>query len=221
MPTTGIEPETSRRQLEGLYRATVTPQFIEVPELVFLALDGHGDPNTSAGFAQAVQALYAVSYAVKFAIKRSGGPDHKVSPLEALWWAEDMSSFSLERKADWNWTAMIRQPDQVGADMVARLAEEAAAKKGILQARELRLQCFTEGHTAQVMHIGPYAAEGPTIARLHAFIHDHGFTFDGRRHKHHEIYLGDPRRSRPERLKTIIRQPFAGTALPARDEESP
>jgi hypothetical protein len=212
MPTTGIEPETSRQQLEGLYQATVTPQFIEVPELVFLALDGHGDPNTTDGFAQAVQALYAVSYAVKFAIKHGGGPDHKVSPLEGLWWAEDMSSFSLERKAEWDWTAMIRQPDQVDADMVVRLAEDAAARKGILEARDLRLQPFAEGHAAQVMHIGPYAAEGPTIARLHAFIHAHGFTFDGRRHKHHEIYLGDPRRSRPERLKTIVRQPFARAA---------
>ena len=119
-----------------------------------------------------------------------------------------MSSFTLGRKADWNWTAMIRQPDEVDADVVARLAEEATVRKGILRARELRLQSLAEGHAAQVLHIGPYAAEGPTIAGLHAFIHAHGFSFDGRRHKHHEIYLGDPRRSRPERLKTIIRQPF-------------
>jgi len=166
-------PKTSLGQLEGLYRVTTTPQFIEVPELVFLALDGHGDPNTTAGFAQAFQALYAVSDAVKFAIKRSGGADHEVSPLEALWRAEDMSSLSVVRKADWNWNAMIRQPDRVGADMVARLAEEAAAKKG-MPARELRMQRFAEGHAGQVMHIGPYAAEGPAIAWLHAFIHEHG-----------------------------------------------
>jgi hypothetical protein len=196
-------------ELTWLYRATATPQVVDVPDLTFLMIDGHGDPNTSPAYAEAVQALYAVSYAVKFAIKRSGGTDHKVAPLEGLWWALDMTDFSMERKSNWDWTMMIRQPGEATPDLVARTAEETAAKKRIPAARGLRLQIYAEGRAAQVLHVGPYAAEAPTIARLHAFISDHGYVFDDRRHKHHEIYLGDPRRTSPDRLKTIIRQPFA------------
>jgi hypothetical protein len=192
--------------VDRLYRATTTPQLVEVPALRFLCLDGHGDPNTSPAYAAAVQALYSVSYAAKFAVKKAGGPVFKVSPLEGLWWAEDMSTFLTGEKSKWDWTMMIRQPDVVTGDLVARLADEVAANKSMPVAKELRLIPFEEGAAAQVLHVGPYDTEGPTIARLHDFIQEHGFTLDGR---HHEIYLGDPRRSAPERLRTIIRQPYA------------
>jgi hypothetical protein len=192
-----------------LYHAKTTPELVEVPELTFLMIDGHGDPNVSRAYAEAIQALYAVSYAAKFAIKKAGGADFKVSPLEGLWTAADLSAFRTGDKSGWDWTAMIRQPDSVTRDLVERFADEAAIRKGLASARELRLERFTEGRAAQVLHVGPYAAEGPTIARLHEFIHEHGFTFDGHVHRHHEIYLGDPRRAAPEKLRTIIRQPYA------------
>jgi hypothetical protein len=179
---------------------------VPVPALWFLCLDGHGNPNTSQAYAAAVQALYSVSYAAKFAVKKAGGPAFKVSPLEGLWWAADMSTFLTGDKSEWDWTMMIRQPDAVTGDLVARLADEVAATKSMPVAKELRLISFEEGAAAQVLHVGPYDTEGPTIARLHEFIQSHGFTLDGR---HHEIYLGDPRRSAPERLRTIIRQPYA------------
>jgi hypothetical protein len=205
--TTTIED----RRIDRLYRATTTPQLVQVPPLPFLCVDGHGDPNTSPGYAAAVQALYSVSYAAKFTIKKSGGPDFKVSALEGLWWAEDLRAFLTGDKSEWDWTMMIRQPDAVTADVLAPLADEVAAKKSMPVARELRLISFEEGAAAQVLHIGPYATEAPTIARLHEFIREQGFTFDGHRHKHHEIYLGDPRRSAPEKLRTIIRQPYAAS----------
>jgi hypothetical protein len=192
-----------------LYHATTTPQLVEVPALWFLCVDGHGDPNTSPAYAGAVEALFAVSYAAKFAIRRSGGEDFKVSPLEGLWTAADLSAFLTGDKGDWDWTMMIRQPESVSAELVDRLVEEAAIRKGIAPARRVRLERFEEGHAAQVLHVGPYAAEGPTIARLHEFLHEHGFTFDGHVHRHHEIYLGDPRRAAPEKLRTIIRQAYA------------
>jgi hypothetical protein len=195
--------------VEQLYRATATPRLVHVPAMAFLCIDGHGDPNTSARFADAVQALYSVSYAAKFAIKKASGQDFKVSPLEGLWWADDLGTFRTGEKSDWDWTMIIRQPEPVTDDLVARLAAEVSAKKSLPAVQDLRLVTFEEGPAAQVLHLGPYAAEAPTIERLHAYIHDQGFVFDGHRQKHHEIYLGDPRRAAPEKLRTIIRQPYS------------
>jgi hypothetical protein len=202
---------TEGRRVDWLYHATTTPQLVQVPPLKFLCLDGHGDPNTSPAYAVAVQALYSVSYAAKFAVKKAGGPDFRVSALEGLWSAEDLSTFLTGDKSEWDWTMMIRQPDAVTGDLVARTADEIATKKSMPATRKLRLISFEEGAAAQALHIGPYATEAPTIARLHEFIREQGFTFDGHRHKHHEIYLGDPRRSAPEKLRTIIRQPYAAS----------
>jgi hypothetical protein len=202
---------TEGDSVDRLYHATTTPQLVHVPPLRFLCLDGHGDPNTSPAYSAAVQALYSVSYAAKFAVKKAGGPGFKVSPLEGLWWAEDLSTFLTGDKSEWDWTMMIRQPDAVTNDLSARLAEEVADKKSMPAARQLRLISFDEGDAAQVLHVGPYAVEAPTIARLHQFIREQGFTFDGHRHKHHEIYLGDPRRSAPEKLRTIIRQSYTAS----------
>jgi hypothetical protein len=198
-------------RIDRLYRATATPLLVLVPPLQFLCLDGHGDPNTSPAYVAAVEALYSVSYAAKFAVKKAGGPDFRVSALEGLWWAEDLSTFLTGDKSEWDWTMMIRQPDAVTGELLATLADGVATKKSLPAARELSLVSFEEGAAAQVLHVGPYATEASTIARLHEFIRDQGFTFDGHRHKHHEIYLGDPRRSAPEKLRTIIRQPYAAS----------
>jgi hypothetical protein len=199
---------TTDTAVERLYRARSTPELVVVPSLRFLCLDGHGDPNTSPAYADAVQALYAVSYAAKFAVRKAGGTDFRVSPLEGFWSAEDMGTFVTGEKGAWDWTMVIRQPDSVTEALVARLVEEVAEKKALPAVRDLRLETITEGTAAQVLHVGPYAAEGPTIQRLHDFIHEQGFVFPGDVERHHEIYLGDPRRAAPEKLRTIIRQAY-------------
>jgi hypothetical protein len=195
--------------IADLYRATATPRMVNVPGMLFLMIDGHGDPNTSSSYQDALQALYALSYSLKFQIKRLSGSDYKVGSLEGLWWAPDLSAFGTGDKSAWDWTMIIRQPDMVTEDLLADTIKQVQEKKGLPAAANVRLERFTEGRAAQILHVGPYSTEGPTIARLHAFIDEQGFTFDGRVQKHHEIYLGDPRRAAPERLRTIIRQPVA------------
>ena len=202
MTATKVDFKVAHKEL---YRASRDPALVDVPELAFLMVDGHGDPNTATEYTQAVEALYTVSYSLKFAIKRArDGFDYGVMPLEGLWWVADMSKFTSSKKSDWDWTAMIMQPDQVTQDLLEDALANATAKKSLPAAAKLRLERFCEGPAAQVMHIGPYDAEGPTIKRLHELIAESGRT---RRGKHHEIYLSDPRRSAPEKLRTIIRQP--------------
>jgi hypothetical protein len=190
-----------------LYRAKVgAPEFVEVPAARFLMIDGHGNPNTSSAFAQAVQTLYSGAYTIKFALKKAGGPDERVAPLEGLWWGGEAVDFAASSKDDWDWTMMIRIPDAATDELVAGARASAAAKKSDLAFARARVEHFAEGLAAQVMYVGPYAEEGPTIAALHTFIAEHGHRRAG---KHHEIYLGDPRHADPGRLKTVLRQPAA------------
>jgi hypothetical protein len=182
---------------------------LEVPSMQFLMVDGKGDPNTSQEYQQAIEVLYSLAYTLKFMLKKRGGPDFKVMPLEGLWWTEG-EGFDAANKDAWLWTAMIRQPDFVTAAMIEEASAQAKAKRELPALARTRFESFDEGLSAQIMHIGPYADEGPTIERLHAFIHEQGFELSG---KHHEIYLGDPRRAAPEKLKTVLRQP----ARPAGD----
>jgi hypothetical protein len=194
-----------KRELTGFYIARRSPAVAEVPELAFLMIDGHGDPNTSGEYRDAVSALFSVSYAARFALKRAGVIDFGVMPLEGLWWASDMAAFSVDDKSAWDWTMLIMQPDEVTAGVLADAKVRAAAKVPVTALERLRLERYAEGLAAQILHVGPYSAEGPTTASLHAFIAEQGRELVG---KHHEIYLGDPRRSAPEKLKTIIRQPM-------------
>ena len=197
-----------KRELKELYGLRAGPPVIvDVPELWFLMVDGIGDPNTSPDYVGAVEALFAVSYRVKFAVKRGTKRiDYGVMPLEGLWWVDDMSTFSLEDKSSWSWKAMIMQPDVVTDELVRRSILEGSEKKPLPAAAKLRFERFGEGLAAQVLHTGPYSAEGPTIERLHGFIADAGYRPSG---KHHEIYLSDPSRAEPAKLRTIIRQPVA------------
>jgi hypothetical protein len=184
-----------------LYAAGREPVIVEMPELGYLMIDGHGDPNTATAYGEAVEALYTIAYAAKFAIKRApDGVDYGVLPLEGLWWTPDMSTFTTEDKSAWCWTTMIMQPDVVTPEVFEEALEKAAEKKSPETIGRLRLERFAEGPAAQTMHIGPYAAEGPTIERLHAFIAQQGYERAG---KHHEIYLSDPRRAAPEKMKTV------------------
>lgn len=179
---------------------------VDVPTLNFLMIDGSGDPNTAQAYVEAVEALYAVAYALKFKIKKGkAGIDYAVMPLEGLWWVDDMRQFSVKDKAAWQWTMMILQPQFVTAQLFAETVGEVGAKKDLPALSRLRFEPYREGQAAQIMHIGPYAAEEPTVTKLHDFIHGRG---GERRGKHHEIYLKDPRKSAPGKLLTVIRQPF-------------
>lgn len=206
--TSTTEKRDLRRELRDFYAPSSSPALVEVPEWSFLMVDGRGDPNTSEEYRDAVAALYKLSYTARFALKKAQVLDYSVMPLEGLWWVPDMARFTVEDKSGWEWTAMIHQPDQVTEDVLDRARATVAAKKPSPELehslQQVRLSRFTEGTAAQVLHLGPYAAEGPTIAALHAFIADRGYALSG---KHHEIYLTDPGRTAPERMRTVIRQP--------------
>jgi hypothetical protein len=201
-----------KRELRELYAPGGEPVILNVPALAYLMIDGHGDPNTAPEYTVAVEALYTVAYAAKFAVKRApDGIDYGVMPLEGLWWTPDMSKFTTQDKSAWDWTMMIMQPDQVTTVVFEDARTKATKKKSLDAISRVRLERFTEGLAAQIRHVGPYDAEGPTIERLHAFIAEQGYERAG---KHHEIYLSDPRRAAPEKMKTILRQPVVhgGTA---------
>ncbi|WP_202841352.1 GyrI-like domain-containing protein [Luteimonas saliphila] len=195
-----------KHELKQLYHASAKAVVeVDVPRLRFLMVDGAGDPNTSPAYASAVEALYASSWAVKFAAKKAQGIDYVVMPLEGLWWSGDMGAFASGDRAKWRWTMMILQPDVVDEATILAGIAQAERKRPIPAASRPRLESFEEGRCAQVLHVGPYREEGPTIERVHAFIRERA-VLAGR---HHEIYLGDPRRTAPARLRTILRQPMA------------
>ena len=195
-----------KKELKAFYSPSAKePTVVEVPTFNFLMVDGSGDPNSSRSFAEAVEALYSVSYAVKFRLKQ--GPrqiDYGVMPLEGLWWSEDMSDFVTGNRDGWLWTLMLMQPSFIDAAEIDEAMTTIREKKKLPGGERLRFGAFTEGRCAQILHIGPFAEEGPTVERLHAFIDGQS----GRRGRHHEIYLSDTRKAAPEKWKTILRQPM-------------
>jgi hypothetical protein len=179
---------------------------VEVPPLTYLMVDGEGDPNTSKAFQEAVEALYSLSYTLKFSLKKSPRAiDYGVMPLEGLWWADDPRVFHAADKSKWKWTAMIVQPDVIGRNEIDAAFAEVRKKKNPAALDRVRFETLTEGPSAQVLYTRPFADEGPTIMRMHEFIGAAGKSLHG---KHHEIYLSDMRRTAPEKLKTILRQPM-------------
>ena len=197
-----------KKELKHLYKSSDKKvEVVEVPQMSFLLIDDEGDPNTSQSFQDAIDVLYPLSYTLKFIIKRGEiGIDYGVLPLEGLWWADDMSSFSVKNKENWKWTLMIMQPELVKKEMVVKAIEEVRKKKNPVALPLVRFESFAEGKAAQIMHIGPFSEEGPTVEKVHAFIGDSGSQRIG---KHHEIYLSDIKRAAPEKWKTIIRQPMS------------
>lgn len=195
-----------KKELKHLYRASSRKVVeVDVPAFRFLMIDGTGDPNTSEGYAQAVEALFSVSYAAKFMVRNELQLcDYTVMPLEGLWWADDMSAFASGNRADWQWTMMIMQPHFAGDGLIETATQRTARKKQLPALEKLRLEEFAEGRCAQILHVGPFSEEGPTIKRLHEFI----AVRSGLTGKHHEIYLSDVRRAAPQNWKTIIRQPM-------------
>jgi hypothetical protein len=195
-----------KKDLKHLYNPSAKAiSVVEVPAMNFLMVDGTGDPNTVQRYKDAVEALYAMSYALKFAAKKEQGIDYIVMPLEGQWWVDNMAEFSLDRRDKWQWTMMIMQPDFITRDLFAAAVDGVRKKKHLPVLPELRFERFEEGMAVQILYFGAYKDEGPTVASLRQFIADNGYAEAG---KHHEIYLGDPRRTAPEKLKTVIRHPM-------------
>ncbi|CAM3476929.1 GyrI-like domain-containing protein [Occultella aeris] len=183
-------------------------RILDVPDLQYLMIDGHGDPNTSPQFAGALEALYPVAYKLKFASKTGLGRDYVVMPLEGLWWARDMDAFTAARdKSQWDWTLMIMVPDWIDADMFAAAVEQAGRKGPPARLGEVRLEALAEGRCVQTLHLGPFDDEAAVLRQLHhEFIPASGLRMAG---THHEIYLTDSRRTPPQKQRTILRQPVA------------
>ncbi|HOQ37210.1 MAG TPA: GyrI-like domain-containing protein [Acetivibrio sp.] len=200
-----------KKEQKDLYMPKDKPVLIEVPPMNFLMVDGSGDPNDNPEFEHATELLYGLSYAIKMSKKKGKQPegffDYVVPPLEGLWWI-DGGSFSLEKRDNWKWTLMIRQPEFVNVETVQWAVDELARKKPELEINKARFEAFEEGLCVQIMHIGPYSTEPETMKKVEAFLSEHGLkdrlTSGG---KHHEIYLSDPRKSKPESMKTVLRHP--------------
>lgn len=190
----------------ALYAPPATVHSVTIPRMQFLSIDGTGDPNTSPLYRESVEALYSVAYAAKFILKRSAGTDLRVMPLEGLWWTPEMKDFSTRRKDLWHWRMMIMQPEPIDGDMIAAATEKVRNAKRLPALERLSFAPFEEGSCAQVLYTGAYSDEAPVIEQLHMFIASQGRRLSGH---HHEVYLNDPRRTAPARLRTILRQPMS------------
>ncbi|MGB5844241.1 MAG: GyrI-like domain-containing protein [Anaerolineales bacterium] len=195
-----------KKELKELFNPPKKFVIVDVPEMQFLMVDGHGDPNVAQEFQDALEALYALAYKIKFMSKNQLGQDYVVPPLEGLWWAENLETFTTARdKSQWDWNMMIMTPEWITSEMYAEALELVRKGKNPVAMDKVRLESYHEGLSIQIMHIGSYDSEGPTLMKLHReFIPNNGYVEKG---KHHEIYLGDPRRVVPEKLKTVLRQP--------------
>lgn len=194
-----------KKELKLLYNPSATEvSTVDVPEMNFLMINGEGAPS-SPQYMQSIEALFTVSYTLKFMIKKAQGVDYGVMPLEGLWWMDNMAEFSTERKDEWKWTSMIMQPKYVEAADVKAAIEQARKKKDLQAIDKIKFEAFKEGLAAQIFYTGSYSEEGPTIAKIHDYIHKTGHELNG---KHHEIYLNNAAKVAPEKLKTVLRQPM-------------
>lgn len=200
-----MEKRDFRKEFKQLYNPSAKQvSAVVIPPMNFLMVDGAGDPNNSQSFTEATEALYSLSYTLKFASK-AAGVDYSVMPLEGLWWLEGNNFDLLSDRSLWRWTLMVMQPDPITREMVTGAVAEVRRKKNPPALDRVRFEVYDEGLVAQLLHIGPYSAEMPNVERVHNYIIQQGSTLVG---KHHEIYLGDPSRTAPEKLKTILRQPM-------------
>lgn len=194
------------------YKAKTEPHIITVPKMLFVTYSGQGAPEGSEGaaneFQQAMQALFGIVYSIKFWDKKHTTPPgyakFTMAPVEGLWWMANGQDFDMHKPAEWRWTVMLRVPEFVTPAYFAQVVRECVAAKKSDVYNNARLEWFDEGTVVQIMHIGPYASEQPNIEKMHAYARDQGYQLVG---KHHELYFGDPRRTAPEKLKTILRHP--------------
>lgn len=206
-----------KKQYKDIYFPSAKePMIIDVPEMQFVMVDGVGAPEGEQ-YQDAVQALYGITFTIKMWPKKGKTPagyfEYVIPPLEGLWWMNNpdgtqMEGFMQEAREKWQWTSMIRQPEFVTAELFAEALAEIKEKKPNPKLDEARFETFIEGLCVQIMHIGPYSEEGPTIERMHQYAHDQGYRL---RDKHHEVYLGDPRKTDPKKLKTVLRHPIEKT----------
>lgn len=196
-----------KKELKFLYQPSNKEVVsVGVPAMNFLMVDGKGDPNTSKEYADSIEVLFALSYTLKFMVKKGKQAiDYGVMPLEGLWWADDMKAFTAGDRTNWKWTSMIMQPDFITLEMVEKAKADVEKKKSLPALPLVRFESIAEGKSAQIMHIGPFSEEGPTIEKVHQFIEQQGGKRMG---KHHEIYLSDIRKADPSKWKTVIRQPY-------------
>lgn len=199
-----MEKVDLKKEFRELYNPPKEFVVVEVPPMRYLMVDGHGDPNTEESYRQAVEALFTVAYTLKFMSKKLG-KDYGVMPLEGLWTSENMEDFLVRNKENWDWTMMIMQPEWITPGMVHEAIETARIKKNPAAIDLVRFETYSEGTCVQIMHVGSYDDEAPTLRKLHNdYMPSQGLVFSG---VHHEIYIGDPRKADPARLKTILRQP--------------
>jgi hypothetical protein len=192
------------------YSANSNPVLIDVPKMNYIMINGYGDPNGEE-FQKAVEALYGIVYTIKMGFKKIKPPqgyfNYVVPPLEGLWWVED-NNFSLNNKSNWFWTLMIRQPEFINENILEWGIKEATKKKSSIDFSKIRLEMMNEGLCVQIMHTGPYSTEPRTMLKVTNFIKENNLKDEvGLLRKHHEIYLSDPRKTKPEKLKTILRHP--------------
>ena len=193
-----------KKQYKHLFTSKREPQLVQVPKFRYLMIDGDGSPD-GAAFQDAIGALYSTAYTTKFRLKADGRADFVVPPLEALWWAEDESAFDENRRDEWQWTLMLIQPDHVSDDDITdALAGLDRKGKATAAHRIMRTELLDEGEAVQCLHVGPYDSMGEAISTMQAFAESNGLELAG---KHHDVYLSDPRRTAPEKLKTVLRRP--------------
>lgn len=182
-------------------------RIVSVPKMQFLMIDGHGDPNTSKEFSDAMETLFPVAYALKFMSKIELGKDYVVPPPEGLWWSNDMEDFITGNKSNWDWTMMVMVPDWITGEMYKTAVDKVIKKSNPTSIGKIRFEELEEGLSVQTLHIGSYQTEGEIINKMHNdFVPANGLRLIK---KHHEIYLSDFRKVAPDKLKTIIRHPVS------------
>ena len=204
-----------KKDLKYLYQPSAKKvELVKVPKFKFIMIDGKIEkgksPGTSPAFAEATQAMYGISYTLKFASKldKKNPIDYPVMALEGLWWVED-GIFDITKPGNWHWTLMMLQPDHITEEMFETALHKVVEKKGDSPAlAKIRFESFEEGLCVQTMHIGPYATEPATVERMKEYMKENGLRDRvGLGGKHHEIYLSDPRKADPSKLKTVLRHP--------------
>lgn len=206
--TGGIPVLDFKKEYKSLFSPSAKePEMVNVPAFKYIMVDGEGYPGTQESFGEKIAVLYGLAYTIRFALKKAVDDPliFKVPPFSGLYCADDPEAFLDEnRKHEWKWTLAMMLPDRVTDEVLEEARAELIKKKNPPYANDVYFKIYEEGLCAQIMHIGPYSEEEPTIKKLHDFFMEKGYTFNGR---HNEIYIGDPRKSKPEKLKTIIRQP--------------
>ena len=206
-------PFDFKKEYRGLYQPKDKPSIVEVPAMWFLAVEGTGDPNEEGGaYKHAIELLYGVAYTLKMSYTTDhaieGFFEYVVPPLEGFWWQEGVEGFDYTRKSSLSWVSAIRVPEFVGEGDFAWALDAATAKKG-LDFSPVRLVRIDEGLCVQCMHVGPYDGEPATVAAMHAFAEGQGYAPDfSDARRHHEIYLSDPRKADPAKMKTVVRHPI-------------